>query len=141
MLKQGISFLFFKNKIFLTIVCIIIAAFISTTELLSEISPLISMVKKKRGKKKKKSADKWRLDSGYISPVITLLYLDIETEELQPVHGDWWVLSMDVVWLLFFTGGCRSLFGPANTQVDSWKALWMQRFLLLPKLGAEGDVL
>lgn len=48
MLEQGISFLFFKNKIFLTIVCIII----STAELLSGISPLISMVKKKREKKK-----------------------------------------------------------------------------------------
>lgn len=115
MLEQGISFLFFKNKIFLTIVCIII----STAELLSGISPLISMGKKKR---EKKSADKWRLDSGYISSVITPLYLDIETEKLLPIAASPWGLVSSVngcCLIAFFTGGCRYLFGPTNTQVDN----------------------
>lgn len=119
MLKQGISFLFFKNRIFLTVVCITIPAFISTAELLSGISPLISMVKKKR---KRKCADKWRLDSGYISSVITLLYLDIETEKLLPIAAGPWGLVSSVngcCLIAFFTGGCRYLFGPTNTQVDN----------------------
>lgn len=104
----------------MTIVCIVVPAFISTAELLSGISPLISIVKKKR--KKKKSADKWRLDSGYISPVITLLYLDIETEKLLPIAASPWGLVSSVngcCLIAFFTGGCRYLFGPTNTQVDN----------------------
>lgn len=90
---------------------------------LSGIILLISIVGKKESEKGgKKSADKWRVDSRYISSVITLLYLDTEMEKLLPIAGSPWGLVNSVnecCSIAFFTSGCRCLFGPTNTQVDN----------------------
>lgn len=130
--KTFLFYSFFKKKSFWLFFCITLPSFISATEVLFGISILISSVKKKR-KKNLLISGGWTADTS--APWLPCYIWTLKPRsccQLQPVHGDQWILSMSVVRLLFLLAAVAIFLGQLTPRSITERLCGYRDFLCFP---------